>query len=225
MRIVFLTGLLMVAASQESCSQTGDTDLFSEVRSLLEKNSRSVSTVLSDKKYLSLHPQTAFRELVKKHSQDSILTITTPDEPGKKIRVTGRITNESGQPVSNALIYVYQTDSKGWYAADAPHVGGNSGDFRQARLFGYVRSGPNGEFELHTVKPSGYPQSDLPAHIHVHVDADGYSPYVNEFLFDDDERLVGEIRKQSERNRFLIASPGKADAPFSQHFSYTVILR
>ena len=80
-------------------------------------------------------------------------------------------------------------------------------------------------FELHTIKPSGYPQSDLPAHIHVHVTADGYRDFVNEFLFDDDERLVGNIRDNSVRNQFIIAKPAKADKPFEQKFSYTIILQ
>ena len=74
---------------------------------------------------------------------------------------------------------------------EAPHVLKYEGDMRYARLFGYVKTNKNGRFELHTVKPSGYPKSDLPSHIHVHVTAAGYSSYVTEFLFDDDERLKG----------------------------------
>jgi protocatechuate 3,4-dioxygenase beta subunit len=101
----------------------------------------------------------------------------------------------------------------------------NSGDMLHARLFGYVRTDKDGKFELHTIKPSGYPQSDLPAHIHVHVTADGYRNYVNEFLFDDDERLVGTIRENSVRNQFIIAKPEKAEKPFEQQFSYTITLQ
>jgi len=122
------------------------------------------------------------------------------------------------------LVYLYQTDAKGWYAADAPHILVNEGDMRHARLFGYVKTDKNGRFELHTVKPSGYPQSDLPAHIHVHIDATGFSAFVNEFLFDDDERLIGEIRQSSVRNRFIIAKPGKSSAPFEQQFTYNITL-
>jgi len=35
--------------------------------------------------------------------------------------------------------------------------------------FGYAKTDTSGKFEIHTVKPSGYPQSELPAHIHVEV--------------------------------------------------------
>jgi protocatechuate 3,4-dioxygenase beta subunit len=120
----------------------------------------------------------------------------------KKIKVTGAVKNEQGNPISGAQVYLYQTDSRGWYAADAPHVLMNEGDMRHARLFGYLVTDAKGQFELHTVKPSGYPQSDLPAHIHVHVSKQGYSNYVTEFLFDDDVRLVGTIRENSIRNQF-----------------------
>jgi protocatechuate 3,4-dioxygenase beta subunit len=139
--------------------------------------------------------------------------------------VIGIVKDKDGKPVADALVYLYHTDSRGWYAADAPHVSMNEGDMRHARLFGYVKTDKDGKFELHTIKPSGYPQSDLPAHIHVHVTAKGYRNFVNEFLFDDDERLVGKIRENSIRNDFMISKPEKGESPFAQKFSYTITLQ
>ena len=52
----------------------------------------------------------------------------------------------------------------------------------------------------------------------------GYKPYVTEFLFDDDERLIGKIREQSVQNRFHIAKPEKVTGPFDQQFSYSMLL-
>jgi len=92
-------------------------------------------------------------------------------------------------------------------------------------LFGYVKTDKNGVFELHTIKPSGYPQSDLPAHIHVHIEASGYQTVVTEFLFDDDERLVGKIRENSIRNKFMISKPEKPELPFVQKFTYSITLQ
>ena len=114
---------------------------------------------------------------------------------------------------------------RGWYAADVPHVLMNEGDMRHARLFGYIKTDKDGKFELHTIKPSGYPQSDLPAHIHVHVDTDGYQSFITEFLFDDDERLVGKIRENSIRNNFMISKPEKTESPYAQKFSYSITLQ
>lgn len=86
----------------------------------------------------------------------------------------GTVKDNIGKPVTGALVYLYHTDCRGWYAADAPHVLQYEGDMRHARLFGDVKTDKEGKFELHTIKPAGYPKSDLPAHIHVHVTAQGY---------------------------------------------------
>lgn len=215
---------LVLFNSCRSTAQTDDQTLLNEVTTKFQNKSASVLGILTDKKYLTIHPLTAFRELIKANCSADILKITTTDEPGKKIRVLATVTDKEGNPVAGALIYLYQTDHRGWYAADAPHVLSNEGDMRHARLFGYVKTDARGKFELHTVKPSGYPRSDLPAHIHVHVAADGYNSYVTEFLFDDDDRLVGKIREQSVRNQFLISKPEKAMAPFVQQFSYSLFL-
>jgi protocatechuate 3,4-dioxygenase beta subunit len=225
MKAFFLTLFLASLSIHTLFAQQDTTALLNLVEAKLETGVANVSSVLSDKRYLLLHPKPAFREMIKKNSSADVLTITTDDEPGKKIKVTGIVKNGDDQPIANALVYLYQTDSRGWYAADAPHVLVYEGDIRHARLFGYVKTGSDGKFELHTVKPSGYPGSDLPAHIHIHVVADGYDSYGTEFLFDDDDRLVGNIREQSVRSQFLIARPEPAEASFAQKFSYTMTLR
>ncbi len=224
MRVFLLPCFLFISIC--TTAQPG-TELFKEAAAGLEKGTLTVSDVLTTKKYMSLHPETPFRELVEKHSNSGILKIATADEPGKKIQVICTVKDQNGQPLAGVLIYLYQTDSRGWYAADSPHVPGNEGDIRHARLFGYVKTDKNGKMELHTVKPSGYPQSDLPAHIHIHFSASGYKNYGTEFLFDDDDRLVGNIRKQAVQNRFIIAKPGPvpAKSPFEQQFSYSITLQ
>ncbi len=222
MRIFVLTTLLI--CFKLAVAQSDSTALLKEAEYKLADKSASVSSILSDKKYVTIHPQTPFRELIKKYSTTDALNIVTADEPGNKIKVTGTVKNKAGKPIAGALIYLYQTDARGWYAADAPHVSAYEGDMRHARLFGYVKTNNKGQFELQTVKPSGYPKSDLPAHIHIHLSADGYGSYVTELLFDDDERLVGNIRSNAQRNRFIIAKPEKANPPFQQQFSYAITL-
>jgi protocatechuate 3,4-dioxygenase beta subunit len=210
-----------------SCSlfaQT-DTSLLNEVRIKLANGTDDPSTVLTAKKWLPLHPVTAFRDLIASHAPSGSLSIAPPDEPGRKIKVIVKVQDENGTPLKNIFVYLYQTDSRGWYAAESPHVNLNEGDMRHARLFGYVKTDEQGRFDLFTVKPSGYPRSDLPAHIHIHFSAKGYRNYGTELLFDDDERLVGDIRASSIRNRFLIAKPEKAEPPLDQQFSYTVTLK
>ena len=219
--LLFVSCLLLQA---RLFSQSDKSALIQEVEKMLSSKKADPSQILSDKKFDSVHPETSFRDLIKKYSKETVLKIVNNDEPGKKIKVIGTVKNESGQPVANAFVYLYQTDSRGWYAANSPHVQAYEGDFRHARLFGYLMTDANGRFELHTVKPSGYPRSDLPAHIHVHVSKEGFSDYSTEFLFDDDPRLVGTIRENSIRNRFIIAKPEKANTPFEQQFSYQIVM-
>ena len=207
-----------------SCQLSTD-GLIKEAEEKLKTNKATISQILTDKKYDAVHSQTSFRELIEKHCKAETISIVTDTIPGKKIKVIGSIKDENGKVITNALVYLYHTDSRGWYAANSPHVNMNEGDMRHARLFGYVRTDKDGKFELHTIKPSGYPQSDLPAHIHVHVTADGYRNFVNEFLFDDDERLVGKIRENSIRNDFMISKPEKTESPFAQRFSYSITLQ
>ena len=207
-------------------AQADTTSLLNEAETKLKNKSASVSSMLTDKNYLLLHPLTDFRELIKKYCRAEPVKITTDTEPGKKIRVVATLKTPDGKSIPGTVVYFYQTDAKGWYAADKPHVGGNSGDQRHARLFGYAKTDASGKFEIHTIKPSGYPQSELPAHIHVEVDEQSlYQTKITEFLFDDDDRLVGNIRTNAQNAGFIIAKPEKASSPFQQQFSYTITLQ
>ena len=207
-----------------SC-QSNSNDLIKEAEEKLKTGKATTSQILTDKKYDVVHPETSFREIIEKYSKAEVISITSDTIPGKKIKVIGTVKDTDGKPVVGALVYLYHTDSRGWYAADAPHISMNEGDMRHARLFGYIKTNKDGKFELHTIKPAGYPKSDLPAHIHVHVSAEGYSDFGTEFLFDDDERLVGKIRENSIRNDFMIATPEKTESPFAQKFSYSITLQ
>ena len=225
MKEIILSILLCTAFSTISFCQVNKETLIKEVEENLKTNKATITQILTNKKYDAVHPETSFRELIKKYCKAEVISIATDTIPGRKIKVIGAIKNTEGKPLAGALVYLYHTDARGWYAADAPHVSMNEGDMRHARLFGYIKTDKDGKFELHTIKPSGYPQSDLPAHIHVHVDTDGYQSFITEFLFDDDERLVGKIRENSIRNNFMISKPEKIELPFQQKFSYFITLR
>ena len=226
MKIFVIIALYLLVSGQKTMSQTESSALLPEIESKLKTGSANVSAVLTDNNYLPLHPETTFREVIKKYCTDSPVKIAMDTEPGKKIKVLATLQDETGKGIAGAVVYFYQTDAKGWYAANQPHVGGNSGDQRHARLLGYAKTGAAGKFEIHTVKPSGYPQSDLPAHIHVEITGlPGYQPRITEFLFDDDERLVGDTRANAQGDAFIISSPEKANPPFQQQFSYTITLQ
>jgi protocatechuate 3,4-dioxygenase beta subunit len=130
------------------------------------------------------------------------------DEPGIPLVVTGTVLDQEGKPRSGVIVYAYQTSAKGWYSDRAAHIAANEGDRKHARLFAYLKTNDQGRFELRTVRPGGYPESDLPAHIHFEVDRGGAEAgaWVTELQFDDDPRLTSEKRLRSRREGFIIGS-------------------
>ena len=173
----------------------------------LVRSGKTVSDLLTDVQFDTVRPETSFRELIKENAKQHSISITPPNEAGTKITVKGTISNAQQQPLKNTLVYVYQTDTRGWYGSDRVHFQMNEGDRKHARLFGYLRTDANGKFEIHTIQPRGYPGSELPAHIHFEVFNDHEALLISELLFDDDERLQGEIRSRSEREKFYISKP------------------
>jgi protocatechuate 3,4-dioxygenase beta subunit len=97
------------------------------------------------------------------------LTIVTPKEPGQALTIRGRVADRDGRAIKGAQVYVYQTSAKGWYSDRAAHVAAKEGDRKHARLFGYLVSDESGRFQVRTIQPGGYPDSGLPAHIHVEI--------------------------------------------------------
>lgn len=180
---------------------------------------------LTESDLMPLHAETRFRELIKKHARQSVISMVPADEPGQKLTVTGQLIRRAGVPVADALIYVYQTDHRGYYHPDKAFWGdGFGGDQNHARLFGYLKSDAEGRFEIRTIRPAGYPETDMPQHIHVEIEAAGFARWQSEFLFDDDPRLTPEARAGARRAGFLIAPVEKAENG-SGKVNYKVKLR
>jgi protocatechuate 3,4-dioxygenase beta subunit len=184
--------------------------LIDQVKELLDSG-KSTTALLTDPQFMPAHEYARFRALIRASAQSSETTLITPNEPGSPLRVSGRVTDVNGQPVRGAIVYVYHTSAKGWYSDRAAHVEGNEGDRKHARLFGYLKTNENGAFEIHTIRPGGYPNSNLPAHIHVEIEPPGTSAagQVTEIQFDDDLRLTPEMRRRSQQEGFVIAKVKK----------------
>lgn len=122
----------------------------------------------------------------------SSITLIGDSEPGQRLTIHGRVVGESGKPVAGARLHVYQTDASGRYTPDKPM------DEPHARLAGWLRTDQDGRFELHTIRPGGYPKAvrlgdrdrKIPAHIHIDIEADGYAPRKVQVVFADDPRLA-----------------------------------
>jgi protocatechuate 3,4-dioxygenase beta subunit len=167
-----------------------------EIQQELSGGGVSAAAVLTDEKWMDLHANTSFREMIKRYAPADSLNIISENEPGTHIIVIVNIRDRENRPLKNQLVYFYHTDHWGWYAYHGTHVNGIEGDRRHARLFGFIKTDDQGRIVLRTIKPTGYPGSELPAHIHFEVPLENGNGVITELLFDDDPRLFGPVRQR-----------------------------
>ena len=218
--------LILFIILATSCGFSQNTDnIIAALDDSLSAGQTTISKVLSNEKYMKLHSLTPFRDIIAKHAISETVTMVTSAEPGKKITVKAVLKTADGKPIDDALVYLYHTSDKGWYSDTGAHILTREGDVRHARLFCYVKTDAQGRFEIETIQPRGYPNSDLPAHIHIAVSKNGeYVPGVpGELLFDDDPRLTPDRRSRSLQEGFLVEKDsGTAD---NHIYSYAIQLR
>ncbi len=117
-------------------------------------------------------------------------------EPGDPLVVAGRVFAPDGEhTVAGVVVYAYNTDKDGYYSPD--------GKVGHPRIKGYMKTDPDGRFELHTIRPGRYPGMDNPAHVHFNLWAVGYPVqwteelrFMGDFVLDgSDEKRVPGARK------------------------------
>lgn len=88
---------------------------------------------------------------------------------GEITHLSGRLLDEKGAPIRNALIEIWQVDANGAYL----HEGSSNRDKRDANFQGFGRfvTGTTGDYYFRTVKPVPYPGRT--PHIHVAVKIKG----------------------------------------------------
>jgi protocatechuate 3,4-dioxygenase beta subunit len=119
--------------------------------------------------------------------------MVTKTEPGEPMVIRGRVTDGS-KPIRNASVFVYHTDTEGYYANHRI----DNGD--EARLRGAMRTDAEGRYEYRTIRPAAYASTRFPAHVHYVVHADGYRDVFTEFNFDDDPFMTARIREGNAAN-------------------------
>lgn len=199
--------ILLCSTSPQMAAGQNSSNIINSINLQLKEGKTSITKILSSDSLMYLHSLTPFREVIKANATAGKISIVTGKEPGTRITVKGLVVNKKGEPQKNLLIYAYQTSDKGWYADTGAHILINSGDIKHARLFGYLKTGEQGEFSFETIKPKGYPNSDLAAHIHIHFWAEDlrtlHGP--GELMFDDDPRMTPERRRRSMSDGYLIS--------------------
>ncbi len=215
--------ILLLPVLSTAATPVDTARLIAQIDTQLTRGNQWVSGVLTDTTLFFLHPLPAFREVIRQHARAEKIALAARSEPGVPTHVEGNVLDSDGEPLANALVYLYQTDARGWYADTAVHISGQEGDRRHARLFGYVRTDANGFFAVETIRPQSYPGSALPQHIHCEVFAADGRVLITELLFKDDPMLTPEVSFWALNNHFTIApNIGTAKRPY---FSYQLALR
>jgi protocatechuate 3,4-dioxygenase beta subunit len=183
-----------------------------EIRALIDRAKaaltarRTVNDLLTDEAVMPARAYPRFRALIRDNAPTGTIALVPSSEPGTKLQVRGSVKDANGRPMPDNMIYAYHTSAKGWYSDKAAHIGGNSGDVKHARLFAYVKTDAQGRYELRTIRPASYPNTELPQHIHVHIDGPNgrHEALVTEILFEDDPRLTKSVREQFERSGNIV---------------------
>lgn len=89
---------------------------------------------------------------------------------GEITHLSGRILDERGEPVKNAVVEIWQVDNNGIYL----HAKSANAEKRETNFQGFGRftTGSTGEYYFRTVKPVVYPVREAP-HIHFKIKKSG----------------------------------------------------
>ncbi len=130
----------------------------------------------------------------------AVLTATMqlagPDEPGVRLVLTGVVRDARGRPLPGVLVYAYHTNAAGRYVP-VPNPRGN--ERRHGHLRGWLRTGPDGQYRVETIRPGPYPGRPDPQHVHLTVQAPGADEaWIDEVVFDDDPRVTPAWRARQQ---------------------------
>ena len=130
----------------------------------------------------------------------AIARLATDDEPGERLRLTGRVTDAEGKPRRGVVVYAHQTDRQGLY----PGEGGDrdAGIRQHGRLRAWAASDADGTYTFLTIRPGSYPGSTMPQHIHLYVIEPGCALYyIDDVLFRDDPHLTASAARKANKGR------------------------
>ena len=126
------------------------------------------------------------------------------DEPGERLEFYGRVLDEQGSPLPKASVIAYNTDAAGLYVPR-----GSAG--RTPRISGVAVTNADGWYRFRTVRPGGYPNSDDPQHIHLHIDAAVHRHTYRTLWFEDDPRVTPAKRRSLDRETVIVPLRRRAD--------------
>jgi protocatechuate 3,4-dioxygenase beta subunit len=117
---------------------------------------------------------------------------------GDVTHLSGKILDAKGHPIKNALVEIWQCDSKGVYL----HTDDSSKHTRDKNFQGFGRflTGSGGEYYFRTIKPVAYPQRPAP-HIHFKIKRGGKELLVTQCYIKGEANNEKDFIYQAIRDR------------------------
>ena len=167
---------------------------------------------------------------------DNDLTRQHSAEPqGERIIVTGRVVEEDGRPVRDALVEIWQTNAGGRYRHEADqHPAPLDPNFTGA---GRTLTDDDGRYEFVTIKPGAYPWRNhpnawRPAHIHFSLFGRTFSSrLVTQMYFPGDplfefDPIFQSVRDPKTRERLIASFDLELTQPeWALGYRFDVVLR
>lgn len=126
----------------------------------------------------------------------AIVQLAGPDEPGERMKLTGRVTTPDGNPAPGVIVYAHHTNAAGLYANGTSETAWSR---RHGRLRGWAKTGPDGLYTFHTIKPAPYPDMTMPAHVHLFIGEPGRRPYyIDDVVFAGEFGVTDSYRRNQE---------------------------
>lgn len=130
----------------------------------------------------------------------ALVRLAPDDEPGERLRLTGRVTDSQGRPRRGVVVYAHQTDRQGVYPGEGGK--GDDGIRQHGRLRAWAASDAEGRYTFLTIRPGSYPRSTMPQHIHLYVIEPGCALYyIDDVLFRDDPHLTASAARKADKGR------------------------
>ena len=125
---------------------------------------------------------------------------------GEITHLSGKILDERGEPMKNAVVEIWQVDNNGAYL----HANTANRDKRESNFQGFGRftTGSTGEYYFRTIKPVVYPIRDAP-HIHFKIKKSGKELlttqcYVKGYVGNANDRIYRSIRDAKARESVTV---------------------
>jgi protocatechuate 3,4-dioxygenase beta subunit len=148
---------------------------------------------------------------------------------GEVIDVEGRVLDEAGAPVADALVDVWQANAAGKYAHEADtHDAPLDPDFQG---WAQLRTDADGNFRVRTIVPGAYPVEpgwQRPPHVHFKVARRGYHELTTQMYFagnalNDIDRLLLAV-PEGDRAQLVVEFAARAEGG-PRLGSFDIVLR